>query len=141
MKISPRVSLAFDGRCEAAFRHYERCLDARITFLLPWGKSPMAADAPPDWSTKILHGTIAIGDVEFSGGDMPPDQYDPPRGFEIQLNIDEAASAARAFQMLAENGTVKMPLQQTFFAKRFGIVIDQFGISWSISCGAPDQSS
>ena len=66
--------------------------------------------------------------------DAPPDHYRKPQGFSVSLNLSDPAEAERIFQALAENGTVQMPLQQTFWAARFGMLIDQFGIPWMINC-------
>jgi PhnB protein len=134
MKLNPHISLAFNGQCEAAFRFYEQCLNGTIAYMLTWGDSPMAADAPPEWGAKIAHATLKIGDVGFAGSDVPPDRYEQPRGFQILLNMDDSVAGERIFQALAENGKVAMPLQETFWASRFGVVVDQFGIPWSINC-------
>jgi hypothetical protein len=72
--------------------------------------------------------------VYLMGGDMPPDRYQQPRGFQIVLQMDDAVAAERVFQSLAENGKIVMPLQETFWAARFGVLVDQFGRSWSINC-------
>ncbi|HEX4136428.1 MAG TPA: hypothetical protein VHY84_17585 [Bryobacteraceae bacterium] len=73
----------------------------------------------------------------FSGSDSPPGQYQKPQGFALQFNLSDPAEAERVFEALAENGTVRMPLQQTFWALRFGELIDQFGIPWMINCENP----
>jgi PhnB protein len=137
MKLNPQISLPFDGRCEAAFRFYEQCLNGRIAFMLKWGDSPMAADAPPGWEAKIAHATLLIGDAGFAGSDVPPDRYEQPRGFQILLNMDDAVAGERIFQALAEGGRIEMPLQETFWASRFGVLDDRFGIPWSINCEKP----
>jgi PhnB protein len=134
MKLTPRISLSFDGHCEAAFKLYEKCMNGTITFMLTWGDSPMAAQAPPGWGTKINHATLNVGDTAISGSDALPGQYEPPQGFSIILQMEDADAAERVFQALAEHGTVGMPLQKTFWARRFGSVVDQFGIPWAINC-------
>ena len=134
MKLNLHVSLAFNGQCEAAFRFYERRLNGTIAFMVTWGNSPMAADAPAGWHMKIAHATLEIGDTVITGSDVPPDRYEQPRGFQVVLQMDDPAVAERVFQALAENGRIAMPLQVTFWATRFGVVIDQFGIPWSINC-------
>ena len=136
MRVQAQISLAYDGRCEAAFRHYESCLGGEILFLLTWGNSPMAADAPPGWSEKVMHAAIRIGGLEITGSDVPPGHYEPPQGFEIVLNIDDPQTAESVFERLSEQGRIKMPLQKTFWALRYGVVVDPFGIPWSINCGA-----
>ena len=135
MSIKPQISLAFDGRCEDAFRHYETCLDGKILFLLTWGNSPMAADAPPNWSEKVMHASIRIGDLEITGSDVPPGHYEAPQGFEILLNVDDPETAESLFGRLAQNGRIRMPLQETFWARRYGNLVDGFGIPWAVNCG------
>ena len=134
MKLNLHISLGFNGQCEAAFRLYEECLSGTIAYKLTWGNSPAAADAPPGWDAKIYHATLKIGDTAIAGGDVPPDQYEPPKGFQILLNMDDPVAAERVFHALAENGKIAMPLQETFWARRFGVLVDQFGIPWSINC-------
>src|SRR5207249_7346882 len=71
MKLDPHISLGFNGQCEAAFRLYERCLDGTIAFMVKWGNSPAAAEAPPGWEAKIYHATLRVGDIALAGGDLP----------------------------------------------------------------------
>lgn len=132
MTLTPCINLSFDGQCEAAFKFYERCLNGKITFMLTWGDSPMAKDAPPGWSGKIVHATLEVGNVTLQGSDSAPGSYEPPRGFVITLNPAES-DAERLFNQLAEGGTVGMPLQETFWAHRFGVLTDRFGIPWAIN--------
>jgi PhnB protein len=65
------------------------------------------------------------------------DEYQKPQGFSLQLNLSDPVEAERIFKALAENGTVQMPLQETFWALRFGVLVDQFGIPWLINCEKP----
>jgi PhnB protein len=71
------------------------------------------------------------------GSDRPPDHYEKPRGFSVSLQIKMPAEADRVFQALAENGAVKIPIQETFWAARFGMLVDRFGIPWMINCDKP----
>src|SRR4030095_9639112 len=127
MRIEPRISLVFNGECDAAFSLYQECRGGTVTFRLTWGESPMADQAPADWRDKILHATMIVGDTAFSGGDVLPGIYERPQGFQIQLNLDDVAAAERVFTKLADGGCVTVPLQQTFWAERFGAVVDRFG--------------
>ena len=135
MRIEPRIGLVFNGNCNAAFDLYQECLGGRVTFRLTWGDSPMADQAPADWHDKILHATMIVGDTAFSGGDVLAGSYERPQGFQIQLNLEDVAAAERIFTKLADGGCVTVPLQQTFWAQRFGAVVDRFGIPWGINCG------
>jgi len=71
----------------------------------------------------------------LQGADAPPGQYQKPQGFSVMLNIDDAAEADRIFHTLAEKGDVQLPIQETFWARRFGMLVDQFGTPWTINCG------
>ncbi len=126
--------LSFNGQCEAAFRVYEECLHGKITMMLTYGQSPMAADAP-GLANKILLATLKVGDQTLTGADVPAAGYERPQGFAVQLNIDDPDEAERIFATLAEGGTVRLPVQQTFWALLYGIVIDRFGTPWEINCG------
>jgi len=132
MKLSPHLS--FNGECEAAFRFYERCFGGDIVTMLAYGNSPMAEQAPPEWKGKILHATLNFGDNVLAGSDSLPGQYERPKGFQVLLGIDDQVEAERIFNALAENGTVLMPIQQTFWALRFGVLVDRFGIPWEVNC-------
>ena len=94
----------------------------------------MAKEAPPKWGEKIFHATLTVGDAVLMGADPLPQQYEQPKGFSVLLNLNDPADAERIFHVLAENGTVQMPIQQTFWAVRFGVVVDQFGIPWAVNC-------
>jgi PhnB protein len=132
MRLTP--NLVFAGQCEAAFRFYERCFQGKIVTMLTHGQSPMADQAPRGWRDKIFHATLTFGDNVLMGGDPVPEQYAQPKGFSLLLGINDPVEAERVFHGLAENGIVHMPIQQTFWAVRFGVVVDQFGIPWAINC-------
>jgi PhnB protein len=135
MRLNPH--LAFNGQCEAAFRFYETCLGGQVVMMMTYGDSPLAEQTPPDWRGKVLHATFTLGDHVLTGADAPPEGYQKPQGFSVLLNFEEAdaAEADRIFAALAEGGTVQMPIQETFWALRFGMLVDRFGTPWMINCG------
>ena len=135
MKLNPYLS--FNGQCEEAFKLYEQCLNGKITFIMTYGDSPMKEQAPPGWDKQIMHVTLALGDQVIQGSDVPPEQYRKPQGISLSLNLKDAAEADRIFETLSRDGVVQMPLQETFWALRFGMVVDQFGIPWLINCEKP----
>jgi PhnB protein len=132
MELNPYLS--FNGKCEAAFKFYEKCLGGKIIMMMTHGQSPMKDQTPADWQDKIMHARMTVGDSVLMGADAPPQYYSKPQGFSVSLSVTDPADAERKFNALAENGTVQMPLQQTFWAVRFGVLIDQFGIPWMINC-------
>ena len=134
MTPTPQIYLTFDGRCEAAFRFYEQRLGATMGLLNRYGNSPMEASVPDGWETKIMHGSITLGALTIAGADLQPGQYVPPAGFHIMFEPGDAAEAERLFAALAENARIEMPLQETFWTQRFGILTDQFGIPWTVNC-------
>ena len=133
MRLNPHLN--FNGQCEVAFKFYEQCLGGNIQTMMTWGESPMADQVPSEWRDRIIHATLIVGDTALGGGDAPPESYEEPRGFAITIQINDPAEAERIFHALAENGKVTMPLQQTFWAARFGMLVDRFGIPWMVNCG------
>ena len=131
--------LSFNGDCEAAFKLYEQCLGGKITFSVTYEGTPMADQAPPEWGKKIAHATLDVGGQILQGGDVVPGQYEEPRGMNITLSMKDPLEAERIFNGLSEGGKVQMPLQQTFWALRFGTFVDRFGIPWIINCGEQSQ--
>jgi PhnB protein len=132
MQLNPHLS--FDGQCEAAFKFYESCLGGKVAFMLRYADSPMAEQTTLGRRAKIVHATFVLGDQRLTGADDSPESYEKPRGFSLILNIPDAAEAVRIFNTLAENGTVRMLLQKTFWTTHFGMLVDQFGIPWAINC-------
>ena len=126
--------LSFKGDCEAAFKFYEESLGAQRGPIFRYAGSPVADQAPDGWQDKIMHGSITLGEQTLMGADVAPEQYETPKGFSISLQIKSTAHAERIFQDLAKEGRVVMPLEKTFWAERFGMVVDRFGIPWLINC-------
>src|SRR5271167_3620499 len=108
--------LHFNGQCEAAFKFYEKCLGGKISFMMPHEGSPVADKVPAEWGKKILHATLNVGDGVLQGADAPPHHYQKPQGFSVSISMSDPAEADRVFHALAENGTVQMPIQETFWA-------------------------
>lgn len=131
MQLNPY--LFFNGQCETAFKFYEQCLGGKITAMMTYGESPMAEQTSPEQRSKIMHTQLTVGDQELMGSDAPPEMFEEPKGFYVSLQFNDPAEAERIFHALAENGTVRMPIQQTFWAARFGMLVDQFGIPWMIN--------
>jgi PhnB protein len=133
MKLSPY--LHFKGECRAAFEHYAQIFGSKVEDVLTYGQSPVAAQTPADWRDKVMHTQLQVGDQLLMGADSPPQFQTPMQGFSVTLIFDEPAEAERVFTALAEGGTVRMPLQETFWAKRFGMLTDRFGVPWIINGG------
>jgi len=133
MQLSPH--LHFNGQCETAFTYYAQHLGGVIATMMTYAATPGAQQVPPEWRNKIMHATLTLGDKVLMGCDAPPDRYDTPKGFSVVLGIKEPEEAERVFKALSDGGTAKMALQETFWAVRFGMLVDRFGIPWMINCG------
>ena len=126
--------LLFKGNCEEAFKFYEKCLGGTIKAMIPYAGTPTEQHVSAELRNKIMHACFAAGDQMLMGSDVPRDEFDEPKGFSVALNINDPAEAERLFHSLEEGGQVKMPIQQTFWATRFGMLVDRFGIPWMINC-------
>jgi PhnB protein len=126
--------LNFNGDCEAAFKLYEQCLGGVPGPIFRYGGSPLAETVSPEWADKVMHASISIGGQMLMGADVTPDQYEAPKGITLSLHTKVAAEAERVFLELATDGHVVSPLEKTFWAERFGMVVDRFGIPWMINC-------
>jgi PhnB protein len=127
--------LAFDGRCREAFEFYAKTLGGRISFLQTIGESPMASSMPADAHDRVMHVTLQIGAQVLQGADAPPGQFTKPAGFCVALHVDDVVEGDRVFNALAQDGKVQMPFQPTFWAKGFGMLVDQFQTPWIVNAG------
>ena len=132
MQLNPY--LFYNGNCEAAFNYYAKVLGGEIEAMLTHEGTPAAEHVPAEWQKKILHAKMNIGREVLMASDAPPGRFNKPQGFSVSLNIEDPAEAERKFQALAEGGVVTMPIAPTFWAKRFGMCVDQFGIPWMVNC-------
>jgi PhnB protein len=124
----------FPGSCEEAFSFYEASLRGRLGEIFRYAGSPMADQVSANWQDKVMHGSMTVGENALMGSDVAPDRYEQPQGFSLSLQLDDTAEAERMFGELREGGRIVMPLEQTFWAARFGVVVDRFGIPWTINC-------
>jgi PhnB protein len=126
--------LNFNGQCEEAFKFYESLFGGQVNTMMSYEGSPAAIMAPAGWGKKILHARVTIGDRFLSGADQPPPHYETPKGFSVMIQLANDAEAERIFAALAQGGHVNLAIQKTFWATRFGMVTDRFGIPWMINC-------
>jgi len=116
--------LNFNGTCAQAFAYYEKHLGAKITSSMTYGQMPGATTLPPNQVNLILHARIALGDTYLMASDVPPTMpWEPMRSAYLTLNVHTA---------LADGGQIFMPLQETFYAHKFSMLRDKFGINWMV---------
>ncbi len=133
MQVQPY--LFFEGRCEEALAFYRTALGAEVTALMHYGDSPEPDSIPPDGKDKVMHANLRIGETTLMASDGMCVGKAAFEGFSLSLAAADDAEAERLFAALAEGGQVRMPLAPTFFASRFGMVADRFGVPWMVVSG------
>jgi len=127
--------LFFDGRCEEAIEFYKKALGAQVDMLMRFKDSPEPTPPgmhPPDSSDKVMHASLHIGDTRVMASDGRCQGKPSFQGFALSLDAKTEPQADRLFAALSEGGQVQMPLAKTFFARRFGMVADRFGVMWMV---------
>ena len=135
MRIEPY--LFFDGRCEEAIEFYRKTVGAEVVMLTRYKDSPDKNSdmTPPNSGEKILHSTLRIGDSTVMASDGFCRGHPEFKGFSLSLGLADDNEAERLFTALADGGTVHQPLIKTFFASRFGMLADKFGVQWMVVSG------
>jgi PhnB protein len=129
--------LNFGGNCEAAFRFYEEHLGGAIVMLMRRSEMPDQGDTWPGWEQTIQYAIMNIGETQLMGSDVPPARFQPMRSVYLSLTVESAAEAERIWALLSDGGQIYMPMEETFFATRFGQLRDKFGTSWMILAPKP----
>jgi PhnB protein len=125
--------LFFGGRCEEALEFYRTAIGAKIERLVRFKESPEPQGLPDCFDDKIMHASVRIGKTTLmvSDGQCEGDQnFD---GFSLSITVPDVVQAENIFAALAQNGLVVTPLEKTFWAPRFGMLQDRFGVSWMVS--------
>ena len=128
--------LFFDGQCAEAMRFYERSLGGQLEALLTYADSPDPQQCAAGGGDRVMHARLRVDGRALMASDQPPGAPPQPAGgYAVSLQYATAAEARPVFDRLAEGGTVRMPLQKTFFAESFGMLVDRFGVPWMVGGG------
>jgi PhnB protein len=131
-KLNPYLN--FDGTAAKAIKLYETALGAKVDNVMPWTDMP---GQPPSPATKdrIMHAVLRIGEGVVMVSDGPPGfPATPGNNLHVTLDFDDAADMARRFEALSAGGKITMPLQDTFWGAKFGMLTDAYGVSWMFNC-------
>ena len=123
------AQLNFGGNCAEAFRFYEKHLGGSISMMMTQSQMP---NPPAGASDAVIHARMDIADTVLIGNDVPAAHFKKMRSVYLYLALDSTAEAERVYKLLSADGEVFMPLEETFFATRFAMLRDRFGVSWSI---------
>lgn len=126
-----RAYLNFDGNCAEAFRFYEQHLGGKIGMIMPFSQMP-GGNAAPEMADRTLHASMEIADTTIMASDTEPGKLQPMRSAYLCLSADSTPDAERMFAALADGGETIMPMAETFFAFRYGIARDPFGVLWMV---------
>jgi PhnB protein len=127
--------LFFDGRCEEAIEFYKQTLDAQVQMVMRFKDGPDQNMCAPGNEDKVMHACVRIGDTAVMMSDGRAQMQPKFEGFALSLDARDEADAERLYAALAQGGQAQMPLTETFFAKRFGMVADRFGVGWMLIAG------
>jgi len=127
--------MSFAGNAREAMDFYAAALGGTVTQRFTYGESPMAEQCGPASADMVMHSQVEAGGAVLMGADGPP----PHGAGSTCVNVmpETAEEADRIFQALAEGGTVNMPIEETFWAHRFGALTDKFGKAWMVNCLKP----
>lgn len=140
MKLS--TYLLFDGNCEQAFTHYQKVLGGTITAMMTHEGTPVEEHTAPEWRKKILHACLEIEGQLLMASDAPPDRSEGPmQSVSVSVNVPTVDEAQRIFDGLSEGATIKMPMMETFWSPRFGMLTDRFGTHWMIGTDMPVEQA
>ncbi len=133
--LQPIPYLGFNGNCAEAMRFYEEVLGGKIKVMMSGAQSPMSAQIPKEFADRILNAQLELpGGGFLYGGDAPAHvPYEGIKGVTLALNYASVEEAESIFNALAQGGKVTMPFSPTFWAKKFGMLVDKFGVAWIIN--------
>ena len=124
--------LFFNGRCEDALEFYRQHLGAELGALMRFKDNPDKQACSPGDPEKVMHTWFRVGNTEIMASDGRCEGVTNFQGFALAYSAPSVADADRVFAALADGGEVQMPLSETFFSPRFGMVADRFGVGWMV---------
>jgi len=134
------VYLTFPGNCEEALNFYKKALGGEIIMKQTFGESPMPSEESA--KNRIMHSQFKADEIFFMASDsMPGQTIHPGENVSLSINFTDENELARIFNALAEGGNVTMPLQDTYWNARFGMLRDKYGIAWMLNYDKPQPKT
>ena len=136
-KLSPYLN--FNGTADKAVALYQRALGAKTEAIQRFGEIP-GTTVPEEHKHRVMHARLQLGGGAVMISDTPPGTPVASEGnVHVCLELDDIADANAKFAALAEGGKVTMPLQDTFWGARFGMLTDAYGVRWMFNCTKVDE--
>lgn len=131
MNVTPY--LFYNGNCAEALAFYGQAVGAKTCYVMTYGASPAAGHVPAAMADKVINAGFTIGESMLMASDCPPDKWcRPPFGFAVCIGTASNEEAERLFAGLSDGAEIQMAMGETFFAHRFGQLVDKFGIAWMV---------
>jgi PhnB protein len=125
--------LFFKGNAEEALEHYRNALGGELN-IVRFKDTPAASDVPAEWGNKVVYGILCGDHGQLALMDAPPGREgEAGDNFAIALETQSEPEVDAIYAKLTDGATIMMPLGQTFWAKKFGMLADKFGIRWMLS--------
>jgi PhnB protein len=137
--------LNFDGNCREAMTFYQKCLGAELQ-MMAFSDMPPAPGQPPvpkEVKDRIMHARLAKGPTVLMASDTMPGMGQPfqqGNNSSLALGCESVQEVDKLFAALSEKGKPIMPPQETFWAARFGMLTDKFGVNWMFNFEKPKQT-
>ena len=132
--------LNFNGNAAEALAFYSKALNGAIEFQQTFGESPM--EVPAEAKNYIMHGSFRAGELTFMVSDcMPGQEVAGGTNLSLSLHFTELDSINNTFDALSEGAEITMPLQDTFWGARFGMLKDKFDINWMFNYDYPKEEN
>ncbi len=131
--------LFYEGRCDEALAYYEAALGARLISVMRYRENPQPEYNPPGMDDKVMHSAFSIGDSIIFASDGHASGTPIFKGFSLTISVSSTDEARRLFDGIAKDGSVQMPLTETFYSPLFGMATDKFGVSWMVMTEAAQQ--
>lgn len=130
--------LTFNGNAAEALMFYAKAFDGKVLFQQTFGESPMPSK--PEDKNRIMHASFEAGDLKFMVSDgMPGQPVNNGSNTSLSLSFKTVESIEKTFAALSDGGKVTMPLQDTFWNARFGMLTDKYGINWMFNYDYPKK--
>jgi PhnB protein len=127
MKLNPYIHFA--GNAEEALNFYSNVLGGEVLDMQRYGDAPMPCDE--DYKQKIMHARLVFDGNLIMVSDVFKGQPLSTEGnVDLSIEVEEEGKIDELFNKMAEGGAVMMPLEDTFWGARFGMLKDRFGVRW-----------
>ena len=131
--------LNYGGNCREAFTRYQEIFGGEL-FVMTMADMPSDEPVPPDQADLVMHAALMFDGHLLMASDDPSPDFGPVQGMYVNYTVADVDEAERVFAALADGGEITMPIAETFWAPKFGMCVDRFGIPWMVNAEAPTET-